>query len=254
MSTHTTSKHSRSAAFTLIELLVVIAIIAILAAMLLPALSKAKEKAKSIQCLSNTRQLGLAFNLYATDYSDRLPPLNSGYWPGNVPPDQWWFRILSNSKYITDVGVQNHIWRCPGVQNSDISATVSNYFQVAWEGYGPVEGTIIRYGLDPANPAQTLGSRKFTELTRASQLWLVGDVGITKDAGERTRDAEPKLGYYTEIVTKQPLADGWVSQIKQPATRHNRRANFSFCDGHAESWQWRDLRNNKNDVFGINSL
>jgi prepilin-type processing-associated H-X9-DG protein len=233
---------------------VVIAIIAILAAMLLPALAKAKAKAQAIACASNNKQIGLAFVMYAGDSSESLPPLNTGTWPAVTT--NWWFQILDSSKYLTRSSTTNNVWRCPAVKDADIDPAVVAFFKSPCEGYGPLEGNtlttgIIRYGKN--SDGSNLGSRKLTEIKRASQIWLIGDTGYPKIG--QTTDAMPPA-YFTEITTKQPNARvGWaLAPYKQPAARHSGRAVFSFCDGHVESWKWLDLRQNKGDVFAINSL
>ena len=108
--------------FTLIELLVVIAIIAILAAMLLPALNKARDKARSIDCLSGLKQLGMAFVFYADSYN--------GYFPAVEPTDSSWKKLLAdslgistaNSNHLTELG---KTYRCKS--NSALNASNPAY-------------------------------------------------------------------------------------------------------------------------------
>lgn len=240
-----TSAHnqSRFTGFTLIELLVVIAIIAILAAMLLPALTKAKQKAQGIACLSNTKQLTLAWLMYQGDWQENLMP--AGSWvvgspgedynssDGNTNIDQLIGSGALISAYVKSPG----LFKCPGDKvlaangdrmrsysmNGVIGAATSNV-------QGPAPGGGTFFGSAGSSPG--LGATK-----KIGDLIVPGPANIFLFLDEHPDSINDALFAFNPgcILGSETWRD-------LPASFHNRVGSFSFADGHSETHKWMDGR------------
>ena len=149
------SKNKNSHGFTLIELLVVVAIVVILAAMLLPALSKAREKARQAVCMNNLKQIGLAFQMYASDYDNYLP------YVGNppAPTGGYWYELPRIPKYLNikvnqyKLAAKKTLLHCPSDREKNTSGLI--YYSYAMNRY--------------------LGGAKYSRITNSSRTILLAD-------------------------------------------------------------------------------
>lgn len=207
-------KNNFTGTFTLIELLVVISIIAILASMLLPALSKAKEKSKTISCQSSLKQIGTAVFGYVGDYSEYLPHAGDSSstrldgasicWKAQVAP---YLGITELSKYKLEHGIFN----CPSQKNTCVLGYGDNGF---YGGYG-WNWRYLGYRDDPVyEPAWC----KISSISKPSQTIEIGD---TSDY------------YYTNSSSAFTCLYLYSnSDIEFIADRHSNGGSYAWADGH----------------------
>jgi len=209
---------SPGSGFTLIELLTVIAVIAILAALLLPALSRAKSKAWEINCLGNLKQLTLGWLMYPDD-NDGLLPYNNGGAPSGAPPGFWVLGIAATDLNTTNIEAGTlyryignpRVYKCPADHSQVVGGSTPRVRSYSIEGL--------------------LGAPPPAHLSSFKQIVSPGPASVFVAIDENETSIEDG----TFGIDRDPYSQ-WINL---PSDRHNRAAMLSFADGHVKRFKWR---------------
>ena len=227
---------NRKTGFTLIELLVVIAIIAILAAMLLPALSKAKSKAQRTQCLSNIKQLQLAWMMYPDDNNDKIPPNGPGIDPKmkDLPGFEAWIYGDAGTD-ISTTNIENGVlYRYNKSTGIYVCPTDRFTINLGGRNYPTTRSFSMSSELGKETGQRYTG---ITDPKPVKCIVFMEEDDNLNNPGNGINDGNIGLRRYPALE--------WGDS---PASRHDNGATVSMADGHVEFWKWKS--NNKTFVRG----